>query len=78
MDDKSSDDNYDSLPDSEDAQDEQVKIETKILNGLNRYVLPKIGPSVKTLVLECSRALTNGLVRDSHSHSAKSVPLNFQ
>ena len=78
MDDKSSDDNYDSLPDSEDAQDEQVKIETKILNGLNRYVLPKIGQSVKTLVLECSRALTNGLVRDRHSHSAKSVPLNFQ
>lgn len=67
MDDKSSEDSYDSLSDTEDAQDEQVKIETKILNGLNRYVLPKIGSSVKTLVLECSRALTNGLVRDSHS-----------
>ena len=61
--DKSIDDissNYSS--DGEDNVDEQVKKEARILNGLSRYILKKVGKTVKTLVLECSKAITNGMV----------------
>jgi len=50
------------ISDSEDNLNELMQKELTILNGLNRYVLPKVGGSVKTLVLECSKAITNGLL----------------
>ena len=48
---------------SED-EDESIEFvnESRILLGVARYLLPKVGKGVKTLVLECSKALTNGLV----------------
>lgn len=64
--DKSSDDS-DGLgslnsSDSEDSMEESVKREAHVLNGVSRYLLSKVGDSVKTVVLECSKAITNGLL----------------
>ncbi|XP_066921855.1 F-box/LRR-repeat protein 5-like [Clytia hemisphaerica] len=44
------------------SKDDPVQREVKVLNGIGRYLLPRIGASVKTLVLECSKAITNGLL----------------
>jgi len=38
-----------------------------------RYVLPRVGHSVKTMVMECSKAVTNGLVRQRQTDVYKSV-----
>ena len=47
---------------AEDEDNDHIK-ESKILLGISRYLLPKVGKGVKTLVLECSKAISNGLVR---------------
>lgn len=47
---------------NDDENDEQFKKEVKILNGISCYLLPHVGSSVKCLVLECSKAITNGLL----------------
>ncbi len=47
--------------DTEESNSEQIN-EANILLGISRHLLPKIGKGVKTLVLECSKAITNGLV----------------
>ena len=46
----------------EDAGSSEHIKESRILLGIARYLLPKIGKGVKTLVLECSKAITNGMV----------------
>ena len=46
----------------EDAESSEHIRESRILLGIARYILPKIGKGVKTLVLECSKAITNGMV----------------
>ena len=53
-----------SMASGSEDDDESIEFvnESRILLGIARYLLPKIGKGVKTLVLECSKALTNGLV----------------
>jgi len=46
----------------EDAGSSEHIKESRILLGIARYLLPKIGKGVKTLVLECSKAITNGML----------------
>ncbi|XP_065067234.1 F-box/LRR-repeat protein 5-like [Rhopilema esculentum] len=48
--------------DEEDDDDAEFTRESKVLLGISRYLLPKVGKGVKTLVLECSKAVTNGLL----------------
>eukprot|EP00794_Sanderia_malayensis_P006214 gene6214-6930_t len=55
------DDGSSGSSDSDDADSEQIK-ESNILLGVSRYLLPKVGKGVKTLVLECSKGITNGLL----------------
>ena len=46
----------------EENGDSDIARESSILLGISRYLLPKVGKGVNTLVLECSKALSNGLV----------------
>ncbi|XP_057296760.1 F-box/LRR-repeat protein 5-like [Hydractinia symbiolongicarpus] len=57
-----------SSTDGEESVHELVKKEKRILNGLSRYLLPKNGRYVKTFVLECSKAITNGMIFRILSH----------
>ena len=61
----------------EENGDSDIARESFILLGISRYLLPKVGKGVNTLVLECSKALSNGLVSLSYLFSSLLV-IGFQ
>ena len=60
VDDEVNNNNSDDSPNKQ-----QVSRELKVLHGVGRFLLPRVGSHVKTLVLECSKGITNGLVSEN-------------